>query len=74
MAIEYLARTGNLVLAKDEARRYPGLLIQGDTLRVLLDELEEEASASVAAETLRSWVGAYEDMMGGQGFELPYRR
>ena len=74
MAIEYFARLGNLVLAKDEARRCPGLLIQGDTLHVLLEELEEEAPASVAAETVRSWLRAYEDMMGEQGFELPYRR
>lgn len=56
MAIEYFARLGSLVLARDEARRYPGLLIQGDTLRALLDELEQEAPASVAPRrSARGW-------------------
>ncbi|WP_309032564.1 DUF6959 family protein [Streptomyces alfalfae] len=70
--LESLARRGNLQLAQAEGRRFPGLLIQGDTLRTLLDDLEEEAPTSVAAERLADWVAAYEEMMREVGRRLPY--
>jgi len=67
-----LAGDGNLQLAQLEGRRFPGLLIQGDSLKTLLDDLMEEAPDSVAAERLSEWVGAYEAMMRDVGLHLPY--
>lgn len=72
--IHSLGTRGNLQLARADERRFPGLLVQGDTLSILLDDLEEEAPDSFAAMTVRSWLSAYEEMMVEQGLDLPYRR
>lgn len=60
--------------ARAGGRRFPGLLIQGDTLACFLEELEEEAPQSFALKTARSWLADYEAMMREVGLELPYRR
>jgi hypothetical protein len=70
--LESLARCGNVQLVQSEGRRFPGLLIQGDTLRALLDDVEEELPDGAAADELRRLVGAYERLMRGSGLELPY--
>ena len=62
LAIRSLSRRGNVQLAHDDVRRFPGLLIQGDTL------------ACFALKTARSWLADYEAMMREVGLELPYRR
>jgi hypothetical protein len=74
MGLRSLGRKGNLHLAQDEDRRFPGLLIQGDTLASLIEELEEEAPDSYALQTARSWLMAYEEMMREAELELPYRK
>jgi hypothetical protein len=74
MGLRFLGRRGNLQLAQDESRRFPGLLVQGDTLASLIEDLEEEAPNSYALQTARSWLAAYEEMMLEAGLELPYRR
>lgn len=74
LAIRSLSRRGNVQLAHDDVRRFPGLLIQGDTLACFLEELEEEAPQSFALKTARSWLADYEAMMREVGLELPYRR
>ena len=74
MAIERLARDGNFALIKDDDRRFPGLLIQGDTIFVLLAELEEEAPGTYALQSVREWVETYEIFMSRAGLELPYFR
>jgi hypothetical protein len=56
MAVEELGRAGGLVLAHHVGRRFPGVLIQGDTLLTLMRDLEEEAPRSAAAERVREWV------------------
>ncbi|GAA0332343.1 conserved protein of unknown function [Micropruina glycogenica] len=48
--------------ARAGGRRFPGLLIQGDTL------------ACFALKTARSWLADYEAMMREVGLELPYGR
>lgn len=72
MSGEILSARGNLYLAKVAERRFPGLLVQGDTLRTLLDDLEEDAPDAPATATIRDWVRAYEEMMGEQGLPVPY--
>jgi hypothetical protein len=72
--IESLGERGNLRLARHESRRFPGLLVQGDTLSILLADLEEEAPGSYALGTVRDWVAAYEEMMAERGLDLPYSR
>lgn len=72
--IRALGARGNLQLAQADERRFPGLLVQGDTLASLLEELEEEAPDSFSLATVRGWVSAYEEMMAECGLDLPYRR
>ncbi|WP_396127796.1 DUF6959 family protein [Aeromicrobium sp. SORGH_AS_0981] len=72
MEIEALGRAGNVQLARDLERKFPGLLIQGDTLRVLLSDLQEEAPGSFALETVQQWISAYEELMSARGLRLPY--
>ena len=74
MAIEELGVLGNVRLAKAEDRAFPGLLIQGDTLSTLLDDLEEELPDGYATRTVREWLTAYEEMMSEVGIRLPYSR
>jgi hypothetical protein len=74
MAIEELANAGNVHLAQVEGRKFPGLLIQGDSLYSLLEDLEEEAPDSVAAEKVLEWLQTYEELMSRADRPLPYRR
>ena len=72
--VRVLGVRGNLQLVHAEVRRFPGLLVQGDTLATLLADLEEEPPNSFALATVRDWVAAYEEMMAEHGLDLPYRR
>ena len=74
MPLHRLARDGNFQLVKDDDRKFPGLLIQGDTIVGLLAELEEEAPGTYALQTVREWVETYEIFMTRVGLELPYFR
>lgn len=74
MALEPIDRRGNLQLVKDDERRFPGLLIAGDTLSTLLGDLEEELPDGYATRTVREWLRAYEEMMGAAELKLPYVR
>ncbi|MFT3969192.1 MAG: hypothetical protein QM695_02670 [Micropruina sp.] len=73
MTIRSLGVRGNFQLVQDEVRRFPALMVQGDTLLCLIEELEEEAPGSYALRTAQSWLVAYEEMMHERGMELPYR-
>ncbi|MEV0341965.1 hypothetical protein AB0H49_23360 [Nocardia sp. NPDC050713] len=70
-----------------EGRRFPGLLMQGDSLSILLATLQEAASelrngdvedasfaVGEAVETVGSMIEAYERMMAACGRSLPYWR
>ena len=74
MGINSLGRKGNVQLAKDADRQFPGLLIQGDSLASLLEDLEEEAPDTFAAQTVRDWLSADEEMMAAEELKLPYNR
>lgn len=71
---EFLGVCGNTQLIQGDGRRFPGLLVQGDSLSCLLDDLEEELPRGHATRTVRELVAAYELMMADAGRELPYFR
>ncbi|WP_373281082.1 DUF6959 family protein [Nocardia niigatensis] len=76
---------GNYSLIKWEGRKFPGLTIQGDSLRILREVLEkaesELARGSVAdalfavREALETVAGmdlSYQEMMEKRGLRMPY--
>ena len=83
--IVLLNPASNAVVAKHIDREYPGVLIQGDTLRNILDdidELQEELvigdfdSAKEVSELLQTrfteLLKHYEEVMEENGISLPY--
>ncbi|WP_406272441.1 DUF6959 family protein [Nocardia sp. NBC_00881] len=72
--LQELANRGNIRLVRDSNRKFPGLLVQGDTLKSLLETVEEDCPGSLAHETLVEWVDLYESMMREAGIDLPYYR
>lgn len=81
-----MATEGGYSLVSWEGRKFPGLTIQGDSLHILLEVLQEaaealrngpiedvESSLGEAIEIVGSMVAAYEFMMASRGKELPYR-
>ncbi|WP_146252107.1 DUF6959 family protein [Xylanimonas oleitrophica] len=71
---EIIDRRGNLRLVRDPERRFPGLLVQGDSLANLLEDLEQELPDGLATQTVREWLSLYEEMMAAAGVALPYVR
>lgn len=74
MSVELIEWMGNISLAKIDTRQFPGLLVQGDTLSILLAELEEECPDAAATETVRAWLDSYEKTMALHRLKLPYVR
>lgn len=74
MALKLLGVSGNVRLVWDDERRFPGLLIQGDTLSTLLTDLEEELPDGYATQTVLDWLSAYEELMVAAGIDLPYMK
>lgn len=85
--VRLLDLAGNFALAQVEGRRFPGLLIQGDTLsslQAVVRELEDavraengdstQATLEEVAEMVDGMVDSYERMMHTEGLELPYIR
>ena len=85
LEIKLLEAGNNLAVAQYSERNYPGVVIQGDTLRILLDEIEElgdeissgdyEAVKGIAdglQERLVDILRYYEDVLERNGMELPY--
>lgn len=87
--MEYKARVldtqGDYSLVGWEGRRFPGLSIQGDTLRTVLEALAEAESELTrgnaedalyavreAREKVQGMSLSYEEMMSNVGFKLPY--
>lgn len=60
------------VLAKHVERRFPGVLIQGDTLLTLHQDLTEEAPDSYALQRVREWIEGYEQALDHLALTLPY--
>ncbi|WP_282777168.1 MULTISPECIES: hypothetical protein [unclassified Nocardia] len=82
-----LGTQGDYSLIGWEGRRWPGLTIQGDTLRTLVEALTEaeselaggniEDAVYAIRESLEKVSGmsaAYEEMMSAAGWRLPYTK
>lgn len=82
---ELLSSASNAVVARHLERNFPGVLIQGDTLRIILDDIEELRheltaadidSAQEIADSLRDRfvdiLSHYEQVLEEHGYELPY--
>ena len=74
VTVQMIEAMGNISLTKVSSRRFPGLLVQGDTLSILLAELEEECPDASGTETVREWLNSYEHAMARHGLSLPYAR
>jgi hypothetical protein len=83
--IDYIKYIGNAIVAKSADRNYPGILIQGDSLRILLTDLSElsdeissenlEDAKDIAdslQEKLKDILRLYEQALDENGISLPY--
>lgn len=70
--LHLIANRGNLRLVGDSTRKFPGLLIQGDTLKSILDDISAECGEPGVCDPLRVIVDEYEAMMSEAGLKLPY--
>ncbi len=84
---EVLSDASNAVVARHPARSQPGILVQGDTLRALLDdvdELVEEAEhgdrgnateiARIVQGRIRDLLEHYERVLDSEDRALPYAK
>lgn len=82
---ELLSNATNAVVARHLERNFPGLLIQGDTLKTLLDDIEElreeadngdlEVVKEISDMLRKKFVEMlthYEKVLEENGYELPY--
>ena len=85
ISVESLSEASNYAIIKLPERKYPALLIQGDSLRILLDlaqeiqrmvrnSSDEELRSTVdeLAEQLSSRVEHYEQVLTNEHMDLPY--
>lgn len=85
IAVDALSRTINCPVLKMPERRYPGILIQGDTLKSLLGIAEQISKAQLSGdieelresvswllERLRDYVDEYESVLQRHNIQLPY--
>jgi type VI protein secretion system component VasF len=83
--IDVLSETLNCPVVQMPGRRFPGVVLQGDSLKILLDSAEEvqrlcsslrnpDLSAAVASlrQKLAGYVASYEEAMTEAGRDLPY--
>jgi hypothetical protein len=84
LTIDVISEGSNCVVVQMPGRRYPGLVLQGDSLRILLDSAEElcelcasagpdaSEAAAMLKEKLAGYLSAYEKAMEAEELELPY--
>ncbi|HZL37264.1 MAG TPA: hypothetical protein VFC78_18235 [Tepidisphaeraceae bacterium] len=82
--IEMLSETSNCPVVRTPGRKFPGVILQGDTLKALFDaaaevrglcgEDNEElcAAACELTDRLANFVVIYEQALRENGLELPY--
>lgn len=84
---EVLSTATNAIVARHPGRNHPGILVQGDSLRSLLDEVEElvgEAEAQdmdavkeiagIVRGRLVDLLSHYEAVLDREGREVPYTK
>ena len=82
---EVLSNATNAVIARHPGRNHPGILVQGDTLRTLLDDVEELVAEANAGDTdavkeiaaivqtrLVDLLAHFEAVLDQEGREVPY--
>ena len=87
LELEVYGTASNAAVVRAPGRRFPGVVVQGDTLATLLDSANEIASRAaltsddeLAAEAeglrdrLAGLVAQYEAVMAEHGLGLPYHR
>jgi hypothetical protein len=85
--IEVLSETTNSPVFKAPGRKFPGVLIQGDSLKSLLgmvediedacqkhDEAETDEAIAALKAKLAGYLAEYEEVMHSHGLELPYSK
>lgn len=85
--IEVFSETSNIAVLRVPGRKFPGSLVQGDSLSILVNESEEllsfvqvtgNAEAITIArdhlEKLQGRLEHYEKVLGAHGIELPYAK
>jgi len=83
--VELVELAGNLALARVAGRSFPGLLVQGDSIKIVSDIVRDLSNAvsslgseevqdtiSELKETITFWVDEYERMMTAAQLPLPY--
>jgi len=85
--IEIYSDAPNYVIVRTPGRNYPGCVIQGDSLAILLDRASEVCSlvrssgnqdlieeAEDLEQALKERLDDYEVVLKAHGFDLPYAR
>jgi hypothetical protein len=82
--MDLYAIDGNVAVVKLPSRRFPGILVQGDTMRMLADLVQEvmdgddrTASQQVLSEAydlIGDFLSVYETALQNAGERLPYER
>lgn len=85
--LNILRKVGNIAVVDRSDREHPGLLIQGDSLKVLLDGLEEvveeldnnntESAKSITmllVEQLTGYLSSYEVVLDENNIAIPYNK
>ena len=82
--VKLLSAPTNYAVVQLPKRAFPGVVFQGDSLNILISELEEaraesdpherEAALSRLVDNLRQIQAHYEQALNRQGISLPYHR
>jgi hypothetical protein len=82
--MDVYAIDGNVAVVKLPSRRFPGILVQGDTMRMLADLVQEALDAddraasqqvlSEAYDLIGDLLSVYENALRNAGERLPYER
>lgn len=85
--MEVLSENINCPVVRVPGRKFPGVVIQGDSLRILFDHAEEieqfvvhnrneemGAAAAHLKSILSGYIEEYERTMAAHGHELPYSK
>lgn len=77
---------GNIAIVKLDERNFPGILIQGDSIKILLDEIEElrreiqsnniEEGLEIAVdveEKIADWITLYKTSLHKNNYEVPFK-
>lgn len=79
--VKLLSDPTNYAVVQLPGRAYPGVVFQGDSLHVLITDLERASAEGNPTETLTDVIGhlrevqaRYEAVLKGEGMALPYSR